>query len=355
MLGLDKLFWKGRKVLLTGHTGFKGGWLSLWLQSLQADVIGIALDHLHDKSLYEIARVGAGMTSLRQDIRDRESLARLFTRYEPEIVIHLAAQPLVRYSYRHPVETWETNVMGSINVLEAVRQVSSVRSVIMVTSDKCYLNREWEWGYRETDHLGGYDPYSSSKAATELLTAAWRNSFFQDDNAVAVASVRAGNVIGGGDWAEDRLLPDIVRAFSSGEELNIRYPDAVRPWQHILEPLHGYLMLAEKLYHQAGEGAQAWNFGPDVGDTRSVKWIVEKISSIWGTETNWRVDESKQPHEAGLLSLDCSRARKSLGWQPRWNLEQALERIVDWHQAEIAGKDMFDFSLQQIQDYINHV
>ena len=277
--GIDADFWRGRRVFLTGHTGFKGGWLALWLQRLGADVTGYALDPPTTPSLFAVARVGAGMRSIINDIRDAETLAQAMREAQPEIVIHMAAQPLVRYSYQAPVETYATNVMGTVHLLEAVRQTDSVRAVVNVTSDKCYENREWVWGYRENEPMGGYDPYSNSKGCAELVTAAYRNSYFNpaqySQHGVALASARAGNVIGGGDWAEDRLIPDILRAIAAGEAVNIRSPHAIRPWQHVLEPLSGYLLLAQRLIEDGPAHAEGWNFGPSEEDARPVQWIVE--------------------------------------------------------------------------------
>lgn len=350
-LGVKTDFWQGKKVVLTGHTGFKGSWLAIWLKSMGANVIGISLDPPTSPSLYEKANVADGMISLRQDIRDADAIKDLFIQHQPEIVFHLAAQPLVRYSYDHPVETYATNVMGTLHVLEGIRHIDSVKSAIMVTTDKCYENKEWCWGYRENEPMGGYDPYSSSKGATELLIASYRNSYFADQRTTTgIASVRAGNVIGGGDWAKDRLIPDIVRAFLQHEPVHIRNPHAIRPWQHVLEPLAGYLMLAEKLFvdHQY---AQAWNFGPYDNDARSVEWIVKKIADKW-EDADWVIDQGDHPHEAHYLKLDCSKAHTELGWKPAWDLETALTKIIDWYKSEqTAGVEAL--CLQQIAAYTN--
>lgn len=349
-------FWRGRRVFLTGHTGFKGSWLTLWLQALGAKVTGYALAPPTRPSLFEQARVATGIDSHLGDVRDAGSLLRALQEAQPEIVIHMAAQPLVRYSYDNPVETYATNVMGTVHLLEAVRGAGSVRALVNVTSDKCYDNREWVWGYREDEAMGGFDPYSSSKGCAELVTSAYRRSYFGAREAgggrpPALASARAGNVIGGGDWALDRLIPDMLRAFSSGHPVVIRNPHAVRPWQHVLEPLYGYLTLAEAL-HQGGDAfAEGWNFGPRDDDARPVQWIVERLVAMWGGQAAWELDAKVQPHEAGHLKLDCSKAHARLGWTPKWTLEQALARIVRWQQALIQGSDMREVTLQQIEDY----
>ena len=343
-------FWRGKRVFLTGHTGFKGSWLALWLQSMGAELCGLALAPPSSPNLHTTAGVGAAMQSIVGDIRDLETVRRTMTAFRPEIVFHLAAQALVRTSYAEPVETYATNVMGTVHVLEAARATASVRCIVNVTTDKCYDNREWLWGYREDEAMGGHDPYSSSKGCAELVTAAYRRSFLADAG-VALASARAGNVIGGGDWAVDRLVPDILRAFERGEPVRIRSPGSIRPWQHVLEPLAGYLTLAERL-HVDGDGfAEAWNFGPDDDDARPVQWIVERMVERWGEGAGWRVDAGDHPYEARYLKLDISKARQRLGWRPRWDLGTALTRIVDWHRAWLGGQDMHAFSLGQIRDY----
>ncbi|UOB54748.1 CDP-glucose 4,6-dehydratase [Burkholderia pyrrocinia] len=348
-------FWSGKRVFLTGHTGFKGSWLTLWLHSLGAEVTGYALEPDTTPNLFSLARVDEGIESVIGDIRDRGQLLNALRRAEPEVVIHMAAQSLVRASYSSPVETYETNVMGTVHVLDAIRQVRSVRSVVIVTTDKCYENREWEWGYRENEAMGGYDPYSSSKGCAELVTAAYRNSFFNeaayDTHRVAIASARAGNVIGGGDWASDRLIPDIVKAIGAGEIVNIRNPHAIRPWQHVLEPLGGYLLLAEKLYVEGARYAGAWNFGPDDIDAQPVQAIVEHLTSRWGDNARWQLDGGDHPHEATYLKLDCSKARARLGWRPRWDLDFTLDKIVDWYKAARKCKDVRTLTLAQIADY----
>jgi CDP-glucose 4,6-dehydratase len=347
-------FFQGKKVFLTGHTGFKGGWLSLWLQAMGAEVYGYALNPPTDPNLFTVAEVGNGMASSEiADIRDADKLRHAMQAARPEIVFHLAAQPLVRYSYAQPAETYAVNVMGTVNLLEAVRATPGVKAVVNVTTDKCYENREWVWGYRENEAMGGFDPYSSSKGCAELVTAAYRNSFFQPSSAVAspaVATARAGNVIGGGDWAADRLIPDFLRALDAGEILKIRSPLSTRPWQHVLEPLSGYLNLAERLYTGGANFAEAWNFGPADTDARSVQWIVERLAGM-RKDVNWKCDETPQPHEAHYLKLDSSKARSQLGWQPRWQLEKALNKTVEWHQAWRDGENMRAVTLAQVAEY----
>jgi CDP-glucose 4,6-dehydratase len=291
------------------------------------------------------------MYSIMADIRDADRLIQAFSTAQPEIVIHMAAQPLVRYSYVHPVETYATNVMGVVHLLEAVRQTPSVRAVVNVTTDKCYDNREWPWGYRENEPMGGHDPYSSSKGCAELVTAAYRHSYFNKESSVAIASARAGNVIGGGDWATDRLIPDILRAVEQGHPVTIRNPHAIRPWQHVLEPLSGYLLLAERLYTQGTAYAEAWNFGPNDQDAQTVGWIVERMCQHWGEGSRWYLDEGEHPHEAHHLKLDCSKARTRLDWQPRWDLTTALTNIVIWHKSWLEGADARALVLRQIDAY----
>lgn len=342
-------FWQGKRVLVTGHTGFKGSWLCLWLQSLGADVTGLALAPASGPAMFESARVGEAMRSLIGDIRDPAAVRAAFDASDPEIVFHLAAQALVRTSYDDPVDTFATNVVGTATVLDAARR-PSVRAVVSVTSDKCYENREWPRGYREDDPMGGHDPYSASKGCAELVTASFRRSFFSDSSSASVASARAGNVIGGGDWATDRLIPDMVRAFSIGEPVVIRRPDAVRPWQHVLEPLSGYLLLAERLFITGDDYAEPFNFGPLDDDARPVLSIVERMAARWGAGATWRVDDSG-PHEANMLKLDCSKARAQLGWSPRLSLDGALDWLVDWYRADLAGADMHRTTLEQIDRF----
>jgi CDP-glucose 4,6-dehydratase len=348
-------FWRGKRVFLTGHTGFKGGWLSLWLQQLGAELTGYALQPPTTSSLFEKARVGARMTSIIGDIRDGAKLKEAMRDAASDVVIHMAAQPLVRRSYIDPVETYSTNVMGTVHLLEAVRQCASVRAVVNVTTDKCYENREWLWPYRENEAMGGYDPYSSSKGCAELVTAAYRNSYFNAkshaQHQLALASARAGNVIGGGDWAEDRLVPDILGAFSRGEPVMIRNPHAVRPWQHVLEPLRGYLTLAERLFIEGGSYAEAFNFGPRESDAQPVEWIVRQLAAKWGDTADWRLDGAHHPHEASLLRLDVSKAAHRLAWRPILSLDAGLQLTVDWARANFDAQDMHAFTLAQINDY----
>ncbi|MDP2142889.1 MAG: CDP-glucose 4,6-dehydratase [Gallionella sp.] len=354
-MGMTGSFWRGKKVFLTGHTGFKGSWLSLWLQQLGAEVTGYALQPPTNPSLFEVASVATGMASIIGDIRDGVALGKAMCDAAPDIVIHMAAQPLVRYSYVNPVETYSTNVMGTVHLLEAVRQTPSVRAVVNVTSDKCYDNKEWVWGYRENEAMGGFDPYSNSKGCAELVTGAYRNSFFSPakyaEHRVALASARAGNVIGGGDWAEDRLIPDILRAIAENRPVVIRSPHAIRPWQHVLEPLSGYLSLAQKLYEQGVSHAEGWNFGPNDEDAKPVQWIVERLTQQWGEGASWRLDEGEHPHEAHYLKLDCSKAKMRLDWQPRWELAHTLEMIVAWQRAWLAKEEMRSLTLKQIEQY----
>ena len=347
--------WSGKRVLLTGHTGFKGGWLSLWLQQKGVELCGIALEPPTKMNLFEDAHVERGMRSVIGDIRDANMLKQTFAEHRPEIVFHLAAQPLVRSSYEDPLRTYSTNVMGTANVLEVARKSEGLRAIIVITTDKCYENCEWEWPYRETDRLGGYDPYSNSKACAELVVSAYRNSFFNaadySRHGVAVATVRAGNVIGGGDWAEDRLIPDIMRAIMRGEPVRIRNPHAIRPWQYVLEPLSGYLMLAEKLWEDGAAYGEAWNFGPNDEDAKPVSWIVDRLTNTWGEGASWVLDDGDHPHEAHYLKLDCSKAKSRLNWQPRWHLEDTLSAIVDWYHGRQTGEDMRAVTLRQIVAY----
>lgn len=349
MDGASQCFWRGKRVLVTGHTGFKGSWLALWLVQLGAKVSGYALAPPTLPSLFELAQIGELVDSHLGDVRDGETLSRITDTARPEIVFHLAAQPLVRESYKEPVATYATNVMGTVNLLEAVRRCDTVLAVVVVTTDKCYDNREWCWGYRENEPLGGYDPYSSSKACAELVTAAYRSSFFQAGG--ALASARAGNVIGGGDWAADRLVPDCLRALLAQAPVRIRNPHAIRPWQHVLEPLAGYLLLARRLYEAGSDFAEAWNFGPAEEDARPVDWIVKRLCALWGENAGWQLDPGEHPHEASYLKLDCAKARTRLGWRPQWDLETALAAIVAWTRAYRDGADLREATLAQIEDY----
>ncbi|SMC30066.1 CDP-glucose 4,6-dehydratase [Polynucleobacter kasalickyi] len=353
---IQSSFWKGKKIFLTGHTGFKGGWLSLWLSSMGARVTGYALAPNTNPSFFKVCSIEEMLEkSHLADIRDLQQLQAAMQEAQPEIVIHMAAQPLVRYSYNHPVETYATNVMGTVHVLECIRLLNTVKSAVMVTSDKCYENKEWVWGYRENEPMGGHDPYSNSKGCAELVTSAYRSSYFSQDNSVAIASARAGNVIGGGDWSEDRLIPDAIKAFENHQALIIRNPLATRPWQHVLEPLSGYLTLAQALYEEGAKAyASGWNFGPKEEDVRSVQSLVELLIKQWGTDARWELENNAQPYEAQALQLDCSKARQSLGWFPRWSLEQAIEKITDWQKAFQSQKNMQDLSLQQIHQYTSY-
>jgi CDP-glucose 4,6-dehydratase len=346
----DRGFWSGRRVLVTGHTGFKGAWLCLWLAELGARVSGFAHAAPEGPSLFALAGVEQDVESVTGDVRDTEAVAAVVARLEPEIVIHMAAQAFVRRSFAEPVATYATNVMGTVNVLDAVRRGDRVRVVVVVSSDKCYENREWVWGYRESDPMGGHDPYSSSKGATELVTAAYRASFFDAADAPAVASARAGNVYGGGDWSEDRLLPDVFRAALAGDAIRVRNPEAVRPWQHVLNPLSGYLRLAERAWDDR-QCARGFNFGPADDDARPVRWIVECVEALWDAPLRWEVDPGPHPHEAQWLKLDSSLARARLGWTPHWDLEDGLERTVAWHQAHRDGADVRETTLTQLREF----
>lgn len=352
---LKQQFWQRKKVFITGHTGFKGTWLSLWLAQLGAEVTGYALQPPTDPSLFELCALNTCMHSHIGDVRDYEHLLKTLKEATPEIVFHLAAQPLVRESYKNPVETYAINVMGTAHLLEAMRQLDTVRAVVNITTDKCYENKEWMWGYRENEPMGGYDPYSNSKACSELVTSAFRSSFFNpadyEKHGVAIATARAGNVIGGGDWAADRLIPDSIRAIEAGEKILIRNPSAIRPWQHVFEPLSGYLMLAERLHQEGTAFAEGWNFGPEDNDTKSVEGTVQQLCQLWGESASYEIDSGKHPHEANCLKLDCSKAKTRLDWHPQWCLEDALTRIVFWHKAYREKKDMSAVCLQQIADY----
>jgi CDP-glucose 4,6-dehydratase len=354
--GLEVNFWNKKRVFITGHTGFKGSWLSLWLNYLGAEVTGYALNPPTDPSLFDLCDIDGIIDSIIADIRDQKKLIETMTSIEPEIVIHMAAQPLVRESYNDPVETFDINVLGTVNLFEAVRRSKSVRAVVNVTTDKCYENKDTLKAYKETDPLGGFDPYSTSKACSELATASYRSSFFNPkdfkSHSVAIATARAGNVIGGGDWADDRLVPDFVRSILSNQEIKIRNPKAIRPWQHVLEPLSGYLMLAEKLYKHGPKYSEAWNFGPDRKDAISVEWIIKKLCEKWGEEASYKIDQGKHPHEAHYLILDHSKATSKLGWKPKWGLETALDKIVGWTKAYKDHEDVTEVCLGQIKEYL---
>ena len=348
---MNRLFWKDKRVFLTGHTGFKGAWLSLWLQDCGAILKGYALAPNTQPNLFDAALVANGMESVIGDVRDLEKITKNMSDFSPDVVIHMAAQPLVRLSYKNPVDTYSTNVMGTVNLLEAVRNVASVKAVVNVTTDKCYENKEWIWGYREDEAMGGRDPYSNSKGCSELVTAAYRSSFFNDSGSAKIASGRAGNVIGGGDWAEDRLIPDFFKSFENNEPVIIRNPSATRPWQHVLEPLSGYLVLAEQLYLNGDRYAQAWNFGPEDDDVKPVSLIIEYLVDRWGDGASWVHDVSMQPHEAQLLKLDISKAKNLLGWRPRWSLFRALDSIVEWQKVWLSGGDLKAVTLEQIRQF----
>lgn len=349
-------FWRGKKVFITGHTGFKGSWLSIWLHYLGAQVTGYSLEPPTKPSLFELCKVNDLVTSIIGDVRDGEKLKHHLVKANPIIVIHMAAQPLVRESYKNPVDTYATNVMGTVNLFEAVRAANGMKAVINVTTDKCYENKEWIWGYRENEPMGGFDPYSNSKGCSELITSAYRNSFFNprdyEKHGVAIASARAGNVIGGGDWAADRLIPDCIDALVNSRKIIIRNPKAIRPWQHVLEPLSGYLTLAQRLYEDGANFAEGWNFGPNDEDAKPVEWIVQRMCKLWPGTAQYEIDTGVHPHEANYLKLDCSKAKMRLGWYPHWNLEYALQNIVEWVSAFNKKADMQQICLKQISDYM---
>lgn len=353
---MNPSFWQDKKVFITGHTGFKGSWLTVWLQEMGAIVKGYALAPPTSPSLFEEADVIKGITSEEGDIRNFLQLKASIEKFEPEIVFHMGAQPLVRRSYDDPIETYSTNVMGTVNLLEAIKQVGGVKAIINITSDKCYENREWEWGYRENEAMGGYDPYSNSKGCAELVASSYRQSFFNKDNyhfhGCALASVRAGNVIGGGDWAEDRLIPDMLRAFGRGIPVEIRNPQSIRPWQHVLEPLSGYITVAEYLYSDGPEFAEGWNFGSREEDAKPVEWIVRQLVEQWGEKASWKLTLVEQPHEAHYLKLDCSKAKMRLNWTPLWDLEESLVRIVEWQKKWLLGEDMREHTLKEVREYM---
>jgi len=353
---MDVNFWKSRRVFVTGHTGFKGSWLALWLHSMGAEVCGYSLDPPTEPNLYRLLPLEGQIRSVCGDVRDQDSLVAAMQAFAPEVVIHMAAQPLVRLSYQSPVETYAVNVLGTVHLLEAVRKTPGVRSVVVVTSDKCYENQERPEPYLEHEAMGGHDPYSSSKGCAELVTSAYRRSFFHPDkwaqHRVGVASARAGNVIGGGDWAPDRLVPDMMRAWAAGEAVVIRNPEAVRPWQHVLEPLSGYLLLAEKLYADGPEFGEGWNFGPADGDARPVRYLVTQLARIWGNDAKWSCDNAAHVHEAHLLKLDSAKACDRLGWAPRWSLDETLEHTAEWYRGYYRGEDMSARTLKQIEEYM---
>ena len=352
-------FWRGRRVFITGHTGFKGSWLCLWLQELGAKVTGYALPPSTQPNMFDLCQVAHGMNSVIGDIRDLPHLQRTMTEARPEVVFHLAAQPLVRASYEEPVDTFHINVLGAVHLLEAVRQTKGIQSLVVITSDKCYENREWFWSYREKSTLGGDDPYSSSKACAELVFSAYRQSFFNKDrypeHNLALATVRAGNVIGGGDWSKDRLVPDILQSLMANRPVEIRNPHAIRPWQHVLEPLHGYLTVAEHLYEDGLPFCGNWNFGPFETSEKTVSWVVNHLYNCWGTDMKWHHDTRRHPHENTYLKLDSSKARTLLGWVPQLDLETTLEWIVEWTQMFQDSVDMRGITLKQIRRFANIV
>lgn len=347
---VDKSFWNNKRVYITGHTGFKGSWLSIWLHSLGAVVKGYALTPPTTPSLYEEAKVSNIIESEIGDIRNLQQLNKSMVDFNPDILIHMAAQPLVRLSYLEPIETYEINVMGTAKVLEAARNCQHLKSIVSVTTDKCYENREWVWGYREDEPMGGFDPYSSSKGCAELVTSAYRRSFMVEKG-IGLATARAGNVVGGGDWAADRLIPDILRAFENKEPVVVRNPMAVRPWQHVLEPLSGYLVLAQQLFEHPGDYAEGWNFGPHDDDARPVDWILNHMVSKW-PGSSWELDTNSHPHEAAFLKLDISKAKARLHWQPTWHLEKTLQNIITWHQAWLNNEDMQLACANEINEYM---
>jgi CDP-glucose 4,6-dehydratase len=347
---IDQKFWQGKRVFLTGHTGFKGSWLSLWLSSLEVEVKGYALNPPTSPSLFNEAKVDLLVDSQISDIRDQNALHESMVGFDPDILIHMAAQPLVRYSYEVPIETYEVNVIGTAKVLEVARSCPNLKAIVNITTDKCYENDGRSEGYKENDPMGGYDPYSSSKGCAELVASAYRRSFLQDQG-IGLASVRAGNVIGGGDWADDRLIPDILRSFEKNEPVVIRNPKATRPWQHVLEPLSGYLILAQKLYKDQIEYAEGWNFGPNEQDVKPVDWILDKMITKW-PGSSWKLDINSNPHEADFLKLDISKAKFKLGWSPVWELSQTLEKIINWHQAWLNKEDIQAVCLAEIKEYM---
>jgi CDP-glucose 4,6-dehydratase len=346
-------FWKGKKVYLTGHTGFKGSWLSLWLQMMGVNLKGYSLAPNTNPNLFTKAGVSKNMESEIGDIRDLSRISKSIQDFNPDILIHMAAQPLVRLSYKEPVETFSTNVMGTVNVLEAARKCPNLKAIVSVTTDKCYENKEWDWAYRESEPMGGQDPYSSSKGCAELVTYAYKQSFFNTIESASLASARAGNVIGGGDWADDRLIPDILKAFERSEPVIIRNPLSTRPWQHVLEPLSAYLVLAEHLYIYGDQFAEGWNFGPKDDDCKPVSWILDKMVNKWGNGASWNLDNNNNPHEAKFLKLDCSKAANRLKWQPKWNLEYSLGLIMNWHQNYLSNGDIKEECLKEINNYLS--
>ncbi len=347
-------FWHGKKVFITGHTGFKGGWLTFWLKLLGASVTGYSLAPMQEPNFFSLTKIADNISSTIGDILNQDLLTQTLQEVQPEIILHLAAQPLVRYSYDNPIETYAVNVMGTAHLLEAARKLSNLKAIVVVTSDKCYENQEWLWGYRESDPMGGYDPYSSSKGCTELVVSAYRRSYFNEKN-IALASVRAGNVIGGGDWAKNRLVPDLMRAFANHEVAALRHPHAYRPWQHILDLLTGYLLLTKRLYQEGLNFAGPWNFGPSEENIISVGDVADLCAKFWGDDAKWQTVEARTLHEAILLKLDCNKSRALLGWSPRWNIQNSLKATVEWYRAFTNEEDMFSYTTQQIQQFEHSV
>jgi CDP-glucose 4,6-dehydratase len=352
---IDKNFWKNKKVFITGHTGFKGAWLCLLLSYLKAHITGYSLPPPTRPSLFKLCKTGKLVKSNRGDIRNGALLNKAINQAEPEIIIHMAAQALVRESYKNPPETYEVNIMGTVNLFEAIRTCKSIKAVINVTTDKCYENKEWCWPYRENEHLGGHDPYSASKACSEIITSSYGKSFFNsvdNVNRVSIASARSGNVIGGGDWGQDRLIPDCIKALLKEEKIIIRNPGAIRPWQHVIEPLTGYLLLAEKLYEKGPDFSEPWNFGPDTGNDKTVEWMVKTLCEKWGKRSTYEIDKRNHPHEAHYLKLDTSKAKSRLGWSPRWSPDYALDKTIEWTEAYKEKRDLREVSLRQIEEYL---
>lgn len=350
---IDCNFWLGKKVFLTGHTGFKGSWASIWLHSMGANVRGYSLPPTTHPNLYEIAKIESLADTQLADIRHRDVLINSVQEFQPDVVLHMAAQPLVRYSYKEPIETFETNAIGTMNMLEAIRSCPSVTAALMVTTDKCYDNKEWFWGYRETEAMGGKDPYSASKACAELIVNAYRSSYFDSSSSSSIATARAGNVIGGGDWSDDRLIPDILKAIETNESVLIRNPESIRPWQHVIEPVAGYLTLLENLSSHGNEFEGAWNFGPADTNAKSVRWIVEAMINLWESQSSWNISEGDHPHEAHFLKLDSSKAGALLNWKGKWDLHRSLKATIDWQKNWLDGNDAGEFCLQQIEDYLS--
>ena len=352
---MNKEFWNKKKILVTGHSGFKGSWLSLWLQKLNANVIGFSKSVPTNPSLFELANIENGMTSIIGNVCDYDKLEKTIKEYKPEIVIHMAAQAILRESYSNPIETYATNVMGTVNLLESIRKTDNVKVILNVTTDKCYEPNESSKGHLETDRLGGYDPYSNSKACSELVTSSFRNSFFNpkehQKHGISLASCRAGNVIGGGDWGKDRLIPDIMKGILNNKVIKIRNPNSTRPWQHVLDPLNGYLTLVEKLWSSGSEFSEGWNFGPLEDDERPVKWIVEKLTGLWAKDIRWNIDNNVNPHEENYLRLNCTKANSRLDWMPKLNLEQGLEWVIEWYKQYEQNNNMREITEQQIEEF----